>query len=128
MTDVRMQNLIADVTEAMIEGEPTNVDVLRVRYGVSRAEATELVELVEQLHHSMTEVEPTPQFRRQLKQDLLGEAETVTLWRIWRQPARVQVATVAVLISGFFLLVRRLFFGGTASDKAQDDSALRENA
>ncbi|MDQ7026330.1 MAG: hypothetical protein Q9P01_16975 [Anaerolineae bacterium] len=108
-SDVKMQNLVTDVTDALLAGE--SVDNARRKHDVFSAEGQDLIELIERIHRSMEQVEPAPQFAKNLKADLLGEQSTGVVLRLRKLPARVQYAALAALIGGFVLLLQRMFLG-----------------
>jgi hypothetical protein len=108
-SDVKMQNLVNDVTDALLTGE--SVDSARRKYDVSRAESDELIHLIERINRSMEKVEPSAQFSKNLKADLLGEQRTGVVGRIRTLPARVQYAAVVAIVGGFLLILQRMFFG-----------------
>ncbi len=123
-SDVKMQNLLNDVTEALLAGD--NIDSVRGQYDVPRAESEELIDLIERINRSMVRVEPAPQFEKRLKADLLGERRAGVVWRIRKLPARVQVAAAAAIMGGFLLILRRLFLGEDSRRTQEDTSALQE--
>jgi len=116
-SDVKRQNLINDVTDALLAGE--NIDNVRNRYDVPRAESDDLIELIERINHAMNRVEPSPQFAKRLKAELTGEQRIGVVGRIRKLPTRVQMAAAAALMGGFWLLIRRRFLG--------DDEALSDD-
>ena len=117
-SDVKMQNLVNDVTDALLAGE--SVDSARRKHDVSRADSDELVALIENIHRSMEKVEPSLEFAKDLKAELLGEQRTGVVGRIRKLPARVQYAAVVAIIGGFLLILQRMFFGDHES--AQDET------
>ena len=108
-SDVKMQNLVNEVTDALLAGE--NIDNVRRKHDVSRVESDELINLIERINHSMQKVEPSTQFAKSLKAELLGEQRTGVVGQIRKLPARVQYAAVVAIIGGFLLILRRMFFG-----------------
>ena len=119
-SDVKMQNLMSDVTDAILSGE--SVDAVRTRYGVARHESDELTDLVMNLNRAMVQVEPSLQFKRRLKADLMEQNVSV-FWRLRRMPTRVRFAAVAAVVGGFALILQRLFIG---EPKTTEDNALQE--
>ena len=117
-SDVKMQNLVNDVTDALLAGE--SVDSARRKHDVSRAESDELVDLIERINRSMEKVQPSPQFAKSLKAELMGEQPSGVVGRIRTLPARVQYAAVVAIVGGFLLLLQRMFFGDHES--AQEDT------
>ena len=117
-SDVKMQNLVNEITDALLAGD--NIDSVRRKHDVSRVEADELINLIERINHSMQKVEPSQQFAKSLKADLLGQPRTGVVGQIRKLPARVQYAAVVAIVGGFLLLLRRMFFG-------YEDSAVQED-
>jgi hypothetical protein len=117
-SDVKMQNLVNDVTDALLAGE--NIDTVRRKHDVGRGESDDLINLIERINHSMQKVEPSSEFAKSLKADLLGEQRTGVVGRIRKLPARVQYAALVAIIGGFLLLLRRMFLG--------DDGTVQEDS
>lgn len=117
------QNMLSEATDAIIRGE--NVDSVLARYRIARADVQDLLEVIELINYSFVPVEPSPQFSRQLKAELVGKPEPDTgfAWRLWRLPARVQFAAIATVLGGFVLLIRQTFFGEEASETNEENAA-----
>lgn len=120
-SDVKMQNLMSDVTDAILAGE--SADGVRAQYGIPRHESDELTELVISLNKAMIQVEPSVQFTRRLKADLMEQNVSV-FWRLRRMPTRVRFAAVAAVLGGFALLLQRLFIG---EPETPEENTLKEN-
>jgi hypothetical protein len=108
-SDVKMQNLVNEVTDALLAGE--NLDTVRRKHDVARGDADDLINLIERINQSMQKVEPSAQFAKSLKADLMGEQRTGVVGQIRKLPARVQYAAVVAIVGGFLLILRRMFFG-----------------
>ena len=104
-----MQNLVNEVTDALLAGE--NLDTVRRKHDVARGDADDLINLIERINQSMQKVEPSAQFAKSLKADLMGEQRTGVVGQIRKLPARVQYAAVVAIVGGFLLILRRMFFG-----------------
>lgn len=122
-SDVKLQNFLLDLTDALLSGE--SADTVRDYHDISRAESDDLVQLVQRVHHSMTPVKASYTFKRRLKADLLEQQQATVIGRIRRLPARVQLAAAAALIGGFLLIVQR-FFLGDDNPNPSEESALQE--
>lgn len=120
-SEVKWQNYLNDATEAFLAGE--SLEEVREEYGVPYQEAHELMSLVEEINTSLTVVEPSKQFSQHLKDELMGVERTGMVWRIRRLPARVQLAALAAILSGFLLIVQRIFWMGNHTPR---ESALQE--
>lgn len=121
-SDVSMQNMLAATTDAILAGQhQRKVRRLMRSYDVPRAEAESLLDVVYLLEDTLVEVQPSPRFARRLKRDLQGE-QVFGVWRPWRRlPARVQVAALAAVLGGFWILIRRRF--GDAPDTTDTEEA-----
>jgi hypothetical protein len=108
-SDVKMQNLVNEVTDALLAGE--NLDTVRRKHDVARGDADDLINLIERINQSMQKVEPSAQFTKSLKADLMGEPRTGVVGQIRKLPARVQYAAVVAIVGGFLLILRRMFLG-----------------
>lgn len=120
-SDVRIQNLMTDVTDAILAGE--SADPIRARYGIARAESDELIKLIESLNATVTHVEPSAQFKRRLKAELL-EHNVGVFWQLQRLPTRVRFAAILTLLGGFMIVIQRLLFGDP--ETKQEEKTLRE--
>ena len=65
------------------------------------------MELIDTLYHTLTPVDPSPQFVRRLRQDLMGTDTSNVLVKVRRLPPRVQIAAGLALMAGVFILSRR---------------------
>jgi hypothetical protein len=101
-----LQDLLSAVTDALLAGD-RNTDAIISRYQVSRTQVDVLVAIIRRLHVTLVGVQPSQQFVRRLKQDLMGEPVPNVITRIRRLPPRVQIAAGIALLAGFMLLQRR---------------------
>ncbi len=101
-----LQDLLSAVTDALLAGD-RNIDDIISRYQVSRTQVNVLVAIIRRLHVTLVGVQPSQQFVRRLKQDLMGEPVPNVITRIRRLPPRVQIAAGIALLAGFMLLQRR---------------------
>jgi len=122
-SDVNMQNLLTDVTDALLVGD--NIDSVRWDYDMPRKDSDELLHMIERIHQTMVVVEPSPKFARNLNADLLAGRQAGVMGRLRGLPARVQVAAVAAILGGFMLILRRLFLGESVVQHPEEN-ALQE--
>jgi len=121
-SDAQMQDLLAEVTDALLAGE--DIDSIHKRYGISREECEEMIQIVKDLNHTMVKMTPSPEFARRLKADLVGERRTGVMWRLQRLPAHVQMAAVAALFGGIMVFFRRRFLGDeSATQNGQEEAS-----
>lgn len=106
-SQIKMQDLLSAVTDALIAEEAQDVDQIIDQYDVSRSEVDGLLFLIEKLHIALTGKQPSRRFAASLKRDLLGARKWGLLWRIRSLPPRVQIAAVAAVIAGFIIVMRR---------------------
>lgn len=123
-SDVKMQNFLADVTDAMLTGE--DLDTVRRRHGMLRHDHDELVTLIRQLDEAMVPHQPSAEFSRRLKADLLDDPKPGVILRLRGLPARVQMAAAATVFGGFVLFLRRRFFGTVTSkdEKSKEEARV----
>jgi len=108
ISDVKMQNLISDVSDAILYGK-SDLDAVLRRYNVPAQEVDDLISLVFALQDTLVEVQPSRAFQQRLKAELIESRRSSFVWRLRRLPARVQMAALAALAGGFMLLLRRRF-------------------
>jgi hypothetical protein len=122
-SEVKWQNYLNDATEAFLAGE--SLESLREEYGIPYQEAHDLMSLVENINNTMIEVQPSKQFSRNLKDELMGLERTGMVWRIRHLPARVQLAALAAILSGFLIILQRFFL---IDSDARSENALQEKS
>jgi hypothetical protein len=121
-SEVKWQNYLNDATDAILAGEP--VDTIREHYGIHYGD-DDLIALVENINATMVSVQPSKQFSNRLKDELMGVERTGVVWQIRRLPARVQMAAMAAILSGFLIILQRIFLANNVSGKSH--SALQED-
>ena len=108
----QLLDLLMDHADALISGA-LNVDQLFRRYDqVPRSQVEDLLHLAEHVSRTLTTVNPSDEFVRQLYFDLLDAAleDHPSLWRRLRQlPPRTQLAAVggATLTAGVVFIAAR---------------------
>lgn len=123
-SEVKWQNYLHDATDALLTGD--SIDNVRENYGISYGEDDEWIDLLEDIHTVMVQVQPSQQFSGRLKDELMGVERTGVVWSIRRVPARVQMAALAAILSGFLLILQRIFL--TDSVSSENPSALQEES
>ncbi len=106
MSDVQLQDLLAAVTDALLDQDST-LDELMDQHQVTSASARGLLRLVGRLYQVFSPVQPSPRFVRRLRYDLVGSENGNVLGRVRRLPPRVQIAAGLALVAGFVILSRR---------------------
>ncbi len=99
-------NLLDALTHAIFKDQNDLVDALFDQYKVPKGSLDNLFELIYQLRGVFTPADPSEEYLRSLKQELMGVDDTL-LARMRYLPARVQVAAGLAVIAGFLLLTRR---------------------
>lgn len=126
-SDIRIQDALSAVTDAIITGEG-DVDVILRRYDVNRDEIESVMPLINGLNRTLTPVQPGAQFSTSLKAELMGsKPETSLTWRIRKLPARVQIAAATALIWGAIMIVWQRF-AGSGDDHRSSEKAAQEKA
>jgi len=125
---VHMQNFLSEATDAVLTGE--NLDSVRNRYSIFSTEGEELIGLIKHINQTMVTVEPSPQFQRRLKAELIGKAQPTVAWRIRRLPARVQFAAIAAIVTTFIVILQRVLMVvmGEAHQRRRREQALPEES
>lgn len=114
-SEVRLENLLAAVTDAMLADE-TDLDRIFERYAISRSDVQDLLGIIQRLKVTLVGVRPGRRYVARLKHDLVAQSEQRNVIDRWRTlPARVQIAAVLALLAGFVLLSRRAAFARLAS-------------
>lgn len=110
-SEVRLENLLAAVTDAMLADE-TELDRIFERYAISRVDVEALLNIIHRLKVTLVGVRPGRRYVARLRHDLMSQADQRNMIDRWRTlPARVQIAAVLALMAGFVLLSRRAAFG-----------------
>ena len=122
-SEIKWQNYLDEATTALLAGD--SIEVVREEYGIPYHEAHQLMSLVEDINTTMVEVQPSKQYTRNLKDELMGVERTSVVWRIRRMPARVQLAALAAILSGFLIILQRIFMMG---NNTPAESALQEDS
>lgn len=106
LSDVQLQNILANLTDAMLD-EAADVDTLLAQYQIDENDLAGLVTLIDQLNQTLLPVQPSGRFVRRLHQDLIGMEPGNVLGRVRRLPPRVQIAAGIALVAGVMILSRR---------------------
>ncbi|HLV35496.1 MAG TPA: hypothetical protein VKY59_10300 [Spirillospora sp.] len=122
LSDVQIQNLLTDLTSALLEGNG-DLDALLAQYHVDDHDVQSLVELIGELNNTILPVEPSARFVRRLHQELIGMETGNVLVRVRRLPPRVQLAAGIALVAGFVILSRRRASSETRQEKQEHAAA-----
>lgn len=101
-----MQEFTWEVTDALLS-EDIDVETVVSHYDdLPTTERDQMVTLMRDLRSTLVEVEPSPRYVYQLKQDLLGMPERDVIKRIRFMPARLHIAAmVAAVLAGLAALL-----------------------
>lgn len=116
-SEFRVQDTLSAVTDAIITGHG-DVDQILRHYDVPHHEIDPLLPIISGLNRRLDVVEPSPQFKANLKAELMGAKQTSLAWRIRKLPARVQVAALTALGWGFVLVLWQRFAGNGQSQSS----------
>lgn len=107
--DVRKQDFLIEMTDAVLSGDQDALHQLTLRYDVSADEVIAFDDLIRRLEMAYDEaVVPTAAFKRDLKTELLGSPSPSTLLeRLRNLPPRLQIAAGIALLAAMTLLGRR---------------------
>lgn len=109
--EARVQDFLAALTAARLDGK-LDLWELAVRYDIPAAEAQSLATMVQHLDAAFEDVAPSSQFKKQLRQELIGEAEPESVFqRVLNLPPRLQWAAAVALVAAMALLGRKRLMG-----------------
>lgn len=106
--DKHLREFLYDATDVMLE-HPLDARALAYKHHVTLDEATIYIDMVAQLDATLVDVQPSTQFRRQLRTELLGEPQRTALGRLRNMPPRLQWAAGVALLAAMALLGRKRF-------------------
>ena len=115
MTDVMMQDLLSDLTDAVMLGtEAEDLEAIQLQYDLSpEYTVDDLLPIIIELDDVLVEVHPRPAFAASLKSELVGVQYDRLMWRIRKLPPRVHVAALMAIMGGALLILRRRFSSGS---------------
>lgn len=122
LSDVQLQNLLANLTDAMLD-EDADLEELLAQYQIDEQDLHGLVDMIDQLNRTLLPVQPSPRFVRRLQQDLTGMEPGNVLGRVRRLPPRVQIAAGIALVAGVMFLSRRRAHGEAHPEKQEQLAA-----
>lgn len=108
--EVRLKYFMADLTEQHFDGQ-LDVPTLATYHDIPIGEASAYAHLVGRIDHTLIDVAPPAQFKKQLRADLVGDEPSGMFTRLRKLPPRLQVAAIIALLAAMALLGRRRFFG-----------------
>jgi hypothetical protein len=106
--DKRVQDFLYEATDVMLE-HPLDVSSLAYKHNLAVDEATGYTDMLLRLDASLVDVQPSKQFRRELRKELLGEPQRTVLGRLRNLPPRLQWAAGVALLAAMALLGRKRF-------------------
>ncbi|MFN8528049.1 MAG: hypothetical protein U0670_05520 [Anaerolineae bacterium] len=106
--DLPIENFVSVVTDAVTAGKQ-NLDYWVQKYALSSEEADQFITVIRSLAVTLVPVKPSKEFSAQLKRDLMGQPERTLVERLFHLPPRVQIAAVAALGAGLWILARRRY-------------------
>ncbi len=106
--DLPIEHFVANVTDAVQSGKQ-NIAYFIEKYALDPEEAAQFVQVIRLLAATLVPVKPNKEFAVQLKHDLVGETEKSLVARLTQLPPRVQIAAIAALGAGLWILARRRY-------------------
>lgn len=110
LSDNQMSNVLDALTEALLT-EQHDIDKLLNQYGIPRGSLNGLIDLIYNLHNTFVRQQPSDDFVRSLKRDLVGDPDGI-VERVRALPGRVHIAAgLAAIAAGCLLILRRRIMG-----------------
>lgn len=109
--EVRLKYFMADMTEDVLNGQDADIHGLAIYHDIPVQEAQAYSGLVSRLDSTLVDVQPSAQFKKQLRSELVGEETSTVLQRLRKLPPRLQLAAGIALFAAMALLGRRRFAG-----------------
>lgn len=109
-TDTQMEDLLNSITEALFN-EDCDLDEIISRYEIPRNSVDSFIELIHGLRLSLKPAQPSNEFVKSLKKELVGKESSDVFSRLRGMPGRVQIAAGIALVAGFLLISRRRILG-----------------
>ncbi len=106
--ELPIEQFVANVTDAVQSGKQS-IAYFVEKYALDPEEAAQFVQMIRLLASALVPVKPNKEFTNQLKHDLIGEPERTLVARLTQLPPRVQIAAIAALGAGLWLLARRRY-------------------
>ena len=116
-TNSRTQDLLDILTEAVL-GKQDNLDDIIQQHNIPHDQIEGLVDLVQKLHAVFVNQQPSGNFIKQLKRDLLGQNDQV-LAPLRNLRGRAQIAAGAAGLAAFAgvtLMIARRYLGESSSE------------
>jgi len=109
MDDFRLEDFLSAVTDALQQGETTDIDQIAARYQLNGDDARSLVNVIRRLNQHLIPVRPSDRFVTRLRADLNGN--NGLMFRVRNLPPRVRFAAGAITVAGLLYIAQRRFFG-----------------
>lgn len=123
--EVKLQDLLSEFTDALLDGQETRqLEQIVFGYDAPEDEVTRFTLMIRQLQQVFVTREPSDKFVKRLKQDLTGQKNDGLLERLRYLPARVQVAAGVAVVAGFMLITRRRI--DDTNEEGSDIPALQQ--
>ena len=106
--DEQMQNILDELTDALLSGQDDPDNIIE-RHNISQDKDAELLDIVQFLQSELVIQKPSPDFVRELKQDLVGQDGMFT--RLRYVPVRVQITAGLAVVSGFAYIMGKRVTG-----------------
>ena len=121
----RFEDLLSELTDAMLhDASARQVNTLVDSYDVAAVDINPFKDMIYQLQGVLTPQQPSDQFAKRLKRDLMGQQRYTFMDRLRYLPARVHVAAGFAVVAGFMLITRRRI--GIDIDDAVELPALQQ--
>lgn len=117
--DFRLEDFLSAVTDALQQGDATDITQIAARYQLNGDDTRSLVNVIRRLNHHLMPVRPSEQFITRLRGDLTT-TNSGLMQRVRNLPPRVQFAAGAITVAGLLYIAQRRFFGEDVPTDAAD--------
>lgn len=117
--DFRLEDFLSAVTDALQQGDATDITQIAARYQLNGDDTRSLVNVIRRLNHHLMPVRPSEQFITRLRGDLTT-TNSGLMQRVRNLPPRVQFAAGAITVAGLLYIAQRRFFGEDVPTDATD--------
>lgn len=117
--DFRLEDFLSAVTDALQQGDATDIDHIAARYQLNGDDARSLVNVIRRLNQHLMPMRPSDRFVARLRADLTSSNNGL-VQRVRNLPPRVQFAAGAITVAGLLYIAQRRFFGEDAPADGSD--------
>lgn len=117
--DFRLEDFLSAVTDALQQGDATDINQIAARYQLGGEDVRSLVNVIRRLNQHLIPVRPSDRFVARLRTDL-NSGNNGLMQRVRNMPPRVQFAAGAITVAGLLYIAQRRFFGEDESADAGD--------